>query len=316
MKVIEHVGTHSKNTKVKRVLLSISNDLAQGETLAHATMKQSEFLSPFFANLLASGELSGNLDVMLNDLADYYEDKLAQGRKIKSQLAYPMILLIMCWFLGTFSIGIISVIMDGFNGGGGVGGLKEYFGKYAQFQINAMIVFAALFGIAITLSRMGILRWITCYVTTFLWPLSTVTRKLGMARFFRSLSLMITSGLGIIPCITKSAQVTDNPYIEKDLMKSIPHIKNGQTLVESFRDSTLMTPLAFEMLAVGEQSGKLDEQLRKAAQYHQDEADHAIKQATTILTTLIMLGVFILIGAIVIYFWSNFYGGLMDGLGI
>ena len=316
IRVIEHVGDASKNAKVKRILLSISNDLTHGDTLAVATEKQSEYLSTFFDNLLASGELSGNLDVMLKDLADYYEDKLALQRKIKGQMAYPMILLIMCWFLGTFSIGIISVVMDGFNGGGGIEGVTEYIGVYANFQFNAMMMFIALLGIAITLARMGVLKWITGLVTTFIWPLSTVTRKLGMARFFRSLSLMITSGLGIIPCITKSAQITDNPYIEQDLLKAIPHIRDGKTLVESFQDSKLMTPLAREMLAVGEESGRLDYQLKKAATYHQDEADHAIKLAITVLTTLVMLGVFILIGGIVIYFYANLYGGFMDGLGI
>jgi type IV pilus assembly protein PilC len=317
IRVIEHVGENSKNHKVKRILLEISDDLSNGMTLGEATLKQSEYLSSFFANLLGSGEQSGNLDIMLNDLADYYEEKLALKRKIMGQLAYPMILLCLCWFLGTFAIGMLKVMMAGIDGsGGGVAGVTEYFGQYTQFQIKAVIVFTVLIVLAVALSRMGILKWITGLVSTFIWPMSRVTRKLGMARFFRSLSLMITSGLGIVQCITKSAQVTDNPYIEEDLLKSIPHIKNGKSLVDSFRESTLMTPLAFEMLAIGEQSGKLDEQLKKAAQYHQDEADHAIKQATTVLTTLIMLGVFILIGGIVIYFWIKFYGGLMDGLEI
>ena len=317
VRVIEQVGSSSRNTKVKRVLLAISNDLTHGDSLADATHKQAEFLSPFFVNLLASGELSGNLDVMLKDLAEYYEDKLALQRKIKGQMAYPAILLIMCWFLGTFAIGILGVALGSMDGtGGGIEGIKEFVGVYTSFQIKAAIVFAALLGIAIALARMGILKWLTCLVTTFIWPISRVTRKLGMARFFRSLSLMLSSGLGIISCVTKSAEITDNPYIEKDLLTSIPHIRDGKTLVDSFQDSKLMTSLAREMLAVGEESGKLDVQLRKAASYHQDEADHAIKMATTVFTTMVMLGVFILIGGIVIYFWANLYGGLMDGLDI
>ena len=162
VKVIEHVGTASKNPHVKKVMLSISNDLAQGDTLAEATHKQTEYLSPFFVNLLSSGEMSGNLDVMLKDLADYYEDKLALKRKIMGQLAYPTILLMMCWFLGTFAVGIIAVAMEGLEGtGGGIDGVMAYVEQYIHFQVKALIVFAALAGIAIALARMGVLKWIT-----------------------------------------------------------------------------------------------------------------------------------------------------------
>ena len=128
--------------------------------------------------------------------------------------------------------------------------------------------------------------------------------------------MMLSSGLSLPVCIEKSAELTSNPYIQRDLMQAIPPIRNGSTLVEAFSGCQLMTPLAREMLAVGEQSGALEFQLNKAASYHMEEARHQMQQATTVLTTLIMLGVFTLIGGVVIYFWTNLYGGLMDGLGI
>ena len=127
---------------------------------------------------------------------------------------------------------------------------------------------------------------------------------------------MLSSGLNTVFCIEKSAEVTGNPYIMNDLMGAIPMVQRGHTLVESFAHSRMMTPLAREMLAVGEQSGNLDGQLQKAATYHLNEANQAIKVATTVLTTMIMLLAFSLAGGLVIYFYTSLYGGLMDGLGI
>ncbi len=315
--VMNSVGSQQKNPAVRRVLESIGAHLAAGDTLAEATEKQSEYLSPYFASLLGSGEQSGKLDVMLNDLAGYYEDKLALRRMIVGALTYPMILLGMCWFLGTFAMGMVKVALAGMDGSGrGIADVTQYFSDYAAFQVQALFGFALLVAIGITLSRMGLLKWVTGLVSTYLWPMSNVTRKLGMARFFRSFSLMLGSGIDTIRCIEKSAEITGNPYIEKDLLTAVPYIRRGHTLVESFGDCKMMTSLAREMLAVGEQSGNLDGQLLKAAKYHQDEANHAIKIATTVLTTAIMIGVFTLIGGIVIYFWVNLYGGLLDGLGV
>jgi type IV pilus assembly protein PilC len=317
-KVLEHVGRENKNPKIRRLMSDMHEEIIRGGSLADAAQHQSRFLSPFFVNLLAGGEKSGKLDIMLKDLADYYEDRLKMRREIVSALTYPVILMVIAWFLGTFSIGMVKVALAGFegSGGGGVDGVMAYFGEWTQFQVKSMITFAFIFGAYVVLARLGMFKWISGWFATFIWPFSRVTRKFGMARFFRSLSLMLGSGIGVVQCIQQSAEVTGNPYIEKDLLKSIPRVQNGATLVEAFSGSRLMTPLAREMLLVGEESGRLDFQLNKAAQYHMDEARHAVKLASTIMTNLVMLGVFISIGGIVIYFWSSLYGGMMDGLGI
>ena len=315
--VIKTVGAQQKNREVREVLLTIETDLRGGDTLGEASKKHSEALSPFFVGLLANGEQSGKLDVMLKDLADYYEDRLAMRRQIIGALTYPMILLVMCWFLGTFALGIVQVALSGLDGtGGGVSGVTQYFKDYAAFQVRALFFFGFLCVIGVFMSRAGMLKWIISSVTTHVWPISRVTKKLGMARFFRSFSMMLSSGLSLPVCIEKSAELTANPFIQRDLMQAIGPVRNGATLVEAFSECRLMTPLAREMLAVGEQSGALEFQLNKAASYHMEEARHQMQQATTVLTTLIMLGVFTLIGGVVIYFWTNLYGGLMDGLGI
>jgi len=146
--------------------------------------------------------------------------------------------------------------------------------------------------------------------------MSPVTRKFGLARFFRSMSLLISSGLRIDHCIENSAAVVSNPYLEKDLLKALPGVRDGQTLVEAFSESRLLTPTAREMLYVGEESGSLDQTLRKVSEYHLAEATHAVQVATKILGVLIALIVGGLVGYIIITFYSRLYGGMLDDLGV
>lgn len=308
LRTLETVSATSRDAKIKRVLQSMADDLRQGSTLGEAADRQSKFLSPFFRHLLASGEHGGHLDVMLKDLAAYYEDRLAMQRQITSMLAVPVLQLVACWFLGTFAMGILGVE--------GLDGVMTYFREYVAFQIRAMGGFCVLGAVTIFLSRMGVLGWITGAVTTHVWPISTVTKKFGLARFFRSLSLLLESGLSITKCIENAAAVTSNPYMERDLVKTIPLIRSGASLTEAFSHTRYLTPLAHQMLTVGEESGKLDFQLKKLAEYHLDEANHAVRVATQVFGTLIILGVGLLIGYIIVSFYQQLYGGMFDELGV
>jgi type II secretory pathway component PulF len=318
LKAFEHVGRESRDPKVKRVCGEIVQDLRAGGTLSDAVRKQSKYLSPFFVQLLASGERGGHLDVMLEDLANYFEDRLSIQRAVIAAMAYPIVLLIIAWFLGTFALGMgkraVAAIND--SSQGGIGGVEAYFGEWLRFQGAAIILFALVAAVFVVLARKGVLGWITGAVTTHIWPLSKVTRYFAMARFFRSFALLLNSGLSVMPSIRAAAGVTANPYIEKDLLTAVPRVKEGSTLVEAFAASRYMTPMAREMLAVAEESGQTDMHLKKCADYHLKEANQAVRVAVSVFTTLLMLGVFAAVGGVIIMFYVNLYGGMFDALGI
>lgn len=318
LKSFQHVARESKNLRVRRVCLSIADDIKSGATLSDAVHRQSKFLSPFFVQLMSSGEVGGHLDVMLDDLAAYFEDRLNIQRSITAAMAYPMLLITVAWFLGSFALGMGKRAVASFDdpSQGGVGGVEAYFREWAQFQGRALIFFGLCAVAFIVLARMGALRWMTGAVTTFVWPLSKVTRNFAMARFFRSFALLLNSGLGVIQCIRGAASVTGNPYIEQDLLKAVPRVKDGQTLVEAFSSSHQITPMAREMLAVAEESGRMDFHLKKCADYHLKEANHWVRVAMTVFTTLLMTGIFGIVAGIIIRFYMNLYGGMFDALGV
>lgn len=309
----------ARDRTIKGVLERMEDGLKRGQTLSQASHNESKYLSPFFVSLLSSGEQGGRLDVMLRDLAQYYEDRLAMQRQIIANLLYPCILLTFAWFLGTFALGLVTKLGSLFSRGAGTDPMSfimEYVHRYLIFQAGCMGLLGVGIIVSIVLARAGLFGYVSGLFTTFLWPISIVTRKFAMARFYRSLALLLSSGLPMTKCLETSAGITGNAYIERDLLKTIPLIKDGQTLTAALSQSKYVSPMGREMIMVGEQSGNLEGQLAKAASYNLQEADHAVQVATKVLYSGIVLGVGGLIGYIVITFWVNFYGSMLDGLGI
>jgi len=305
----------TKDRKVRDILTRMQDSIKGGATLGEAARGESKYLPPYFIQLLATGEVGGKLDVMFNDLADYYEDRLEMRREIVRAMAYPLALLCLAWFVGTFAIRLIGqVVGTVFSSRGGAFDLMGYFMEYLRFQGGVLVVVAAVVAGCIILARLGLFGWVWGLFATHMWPLSSVTRRFGLARFFRSMALLLNSGLPVQQCIQESAAITGNPYIERDLLKAIPRVQDGQTLSQAFEDSKYLLPTAREMLYVGEQSGKLDSSLRKVSQYFMDEASHAVKIAMRGLYVLIYLVVAVVIGYTVITFYAGYFGGMLDAI--
>ena len=310
---LELVRNHFKATQAREMLGKMQDDIRDGSTLGQAARNHKDYLPVFLIELLSSGEKGGRLDVMLNDLANYYEDRLSMQRTVIGKMTYPALQLVAAWFLGTFALCAIRrmsfMSASSFS-------LSGYLKWYAGFQMAACLVFATLVVVCIVLARMGLFKWVWGYAATYIWPLAPVTRRFAMARFFRSMALLTASGVSVTRCIRSAAATTANPYIERDFLQALPLVQNGATLVEAFSSSKFLSPQAREMLLVGEQSGKLEDSLQKASEYNMNEAVHAVNVASRIGEVLIILGVCCAVGFVIISFYSNYYGRMFDELGI
>jgi type IV pilus assembly protein PilC len=309
---LDLVAENVKDRRTREVLAHMRDRIQNGATLAEAGRSRAEYLPPLFIELLASGEVGGKLDAALRDLANYYEDRLAMQRTILRKSAYPALQLTVAWFLGTFALMLsnrISFVSAKFSFSG-------FLRFYVAFQAGSLVVFCAAFFGCVCLARLGVFRWVWGWVATYVWPLSAVTMRFAQARFFRALSVLIGSGVPIVRAIERAAAVAANPYLERDLLRAVPKVKQGCTLVESFGPSQFLGSTAREMLRVGEESGRLEEALNKVAQYQMEEAVHAVNLATRVGEVVISLGVAIVVGYVVISFYVNYYGRMMNELRI
>jgi type II secretory pathway component PulF len=315
---LEIVGRQNGDKRIRQVMTEMGDAIKNGGTLGDAARAQRQYLPQFFVELLATGETGGKLDVMLRDLAQYYEDRLEMQRSIVRSLIYPGIQIAAAWYIGMFALRLIGQISGIFKAEGRQSfDLMQFFYDYAVFQAKATLVFAAIFAGCVVLSRMGLFGYVWGLFATHIWPLSPVTKRFGLARFFRSMSLLIGAGMRVDHCILHSAAITANPYMEKDLLKAVPLVREGYTLEESFGVSRMLTPTAREMIAIGEQSGQLEQALRKVSEYHLEEAQHAVAIATRVMGVLILLAVAGLIGYVIISFYMMYFGmmgDILDGI--
>ena len=311
---LEIVGSQNGDKRIREVTTQMGESIKRGSTLGEAARAQKRYLPTFFIELLASGEQGGKLDVMFRDLAQYFEDRLEMQRQIVRSLIYPFIQLSALWYIGTFAMGLLSKMQEFMRSEGRTSfDIMTYFHEYGVFQVKATLVFAAIFAVCVVLSRLGLFGYVWGLVATHVWPLSPVTRRFGLARFFRSMSLLIGSGMRVDHCIVSSAAVTANPYMQKDLIKSVPLVRAGHTLVESFASSRYLTPTAREMLSVGEQSGQLELSLKKVSEYHMEEAQHSVAIATRVMGVAILLLMGGLIGYVYISFMSGYFNMVLEG---
>lgn len=304
LKGLQLLERNASSNAARNVLLEMRSSIQAGSSLAEAARAQHQRLPPFFVELLASGESGGKLDVMLRDLADYYEDRLRMQRAVLGAMAYPMFIIAASWFIGSFSLGIISQLSfearSPFN-------LGVYFQSWLQFQAGVLLALAALMAVLWALGRTGLPQRLLGAVTTHLWPFSNIIRKFALSRFFRTFALLIGAGVNLKHAIYHSANATGNAYVRGDLLKAIPVVAQGHTLQEAFAHCRTLTPVCREMLAVGEETGNLEFQLRKVSGYHLEEAQMATKIALRFLGILMVLIAGGMVGYVIISFYSKLF---------
>lgn len=298
-----------RNPRMRQVLQDMEYDIRGGASLAEAATKQQEFLPPLLISLLGSGEAGGRLDVILRDAAGYFEDRLAMQRSVVSALWLPVIQLVLSWFLGTFALGLVRHLDFS---GSSVFNFRTYLIHYAMFQATALLVMASVAAVSIAGARLGWFGGLWSWMGANTWPFRFIVRRFALARFFRSFALLIASGLPVHRCIERAAAAAGNPYIERELLRAVPPVLEGESLVTAFTRADCLSASAREMLNVAEQSGKLDTTLRKMSEYYVNEATHALELAARTGRVLITLLVGVVVGYIVISFYSRLYGGLSN----
>jgi type IV pilus assembly protein PilC len=299
---------------VREVVERMHSSIGNGSTLAEAVRAEKKYLPTFFIELLSTGEQGGKIDVMLRDLAQYFEDQLEMRRETVRAMVYPIIQLVLAWYALTCALGLIGQLQGLFAAQGKSNfDLGNYFAHYIQFQAIALVVFAVVVAVCVILSRMGIFQYIWGLFATYMWPMSRVTRMFGLARFFRSMSLLIGGGLRIDHCIENSAAVTANPYMEKELLKAVPMVRDGHTLEDAFSVVDVLLPQSREMIHIGETSGQLEAALRKASEYHLAEAMHAAAIARKVLGVGVSLTVAGAVGYGIISFYLTYFS-ILEGV--
>jgi type IV pilus assembly protein PilC len=303
---LDILAKQSSKPSFGRVVGDVTREVEAGSTLADALGKHRNVFDDLFRNMVAAGEAGGVLDEILMRLAEYIEKADALKRKIQGAMVYPAVVLSVCVGAATFMlIFIIPTFAKMFTDFGGELPLPTkivlLMSGFLQHFWWAMIV-------AVAAVVVGLQRY---YATEgghknidgamLRMPvLGDLLLKGAIARFTRTLGTLIASGVPILSGLEITARTAGNRIIAEAIMTARTSIREGETVSAPLKTSGVFPPMVVQMISVGEQTGALDEMLKKIAVFYEAEVDTAVDTLTSIIEPVMIVLMGGIVGGMVI----------------
>jgi type IV pilus assembly protein PilC len=306
VQALDILAKQSENPALKDVTMSVVFDVESGHTVADAFRKHPNAFSDLYVNMVAAGEAGGILDTILMRLATFMEKNDALVRKVKGAMIYPGVIssvaaiaisVLLIFVIPTFermfaSVGLalplptrVVIAMSKFLTGYwwavialGVGGFymfkKYYASNEGKLVIDRLMLKAPVLG--------------------------DVLRKSAVSRFTRTLGTLIGSGVSILEGLEITAKTAGNRVISDAIMESRASIAGGETIAAPLQKSQVFPPMVISMIAVGEQTGGLDEMLSKIADFYDEEVDAAVSNLLSLMEPVMIVFLGVVVGGMVV----------------
>jgi type IV pilus assembly protein PilC len=292
---LEILGSQSENKTFKQILLACKSDVENGSTFADALAKHPKAFDRLFVNLIAAGEVGGILDTILNRLAVYLEKADKLKRMVKGAMVYPIsVTVIAVGVVVVMLVKVIPVFEKMFQDFGGtlptptqiVIDLSHLMQAYILHAgvLLALVVFALR---QIYRTEQGRLFFDTFFLKTPVF--GPLIKKVAVARFSRTLSTLLTSGVSILEALDLVGRTAGNVVVQREILTTKNSIAEGKTIAEPLRNSKVFPGMVVQMVAVGEQTGAMDNMLGKIADFYEDEVDAAVAAMTSLLEPMMMV---------------------------
>jgi type IV pilus assembly protein PilC len=303
---LEILGSQEEDKHFAGVILATRGDVESGASLADAMKKHPKTFDPLFTNMIAAGEAGGILDTILKRLATYIEKAVKLQQQVKSAMIYPIAVIV----IATVVVGVIlwKVIPTFANLFAGLG---------AELPLPTRVVIAlsnglVRFGPFIIVGIGGLGYAFKSYYATpngrrtidaliLKMPiLGPLMRKIAVARFCRTLSTLLASGVSILEALDITARTAGNAIIEEAIQTTRKSIERGETIAQPLKDTAVFPSMVVQMIGVGEATGALDTMLGKIADFYEEEVDVAVAGLLTLMEPLMIALLGGIVGGIVI----------------
>jgi type IV pilus assembly protein PilC len=303
---LEILGTQEEDKNFARVILATRGDVESGASLADAMKKHPKAFDPLFTNMIAAGEAGGILDTILKRLATYIEKAVRLKHQVKSAMVYPIaVIVIAAVVVGVILWKVIPTFASLFAGLGAelplptrvVIALSNNLARFGPFIIVGIV--ATLFALRACYNTPKGRKTIDRIVLR-LPVLGLLRRKIAVARFCRTLSTLLASGVAILEALEITARTAGNAVIEDAILTTRRSIERGETIAAPLKETAVFPPMVVQMIGVGEATGALDTMLAKIADFYEEEVDVAVAGLLTLLEPLMIAILGGVVGGIVI----------------
>ena len=306
VKALDVLHDQTDNKKLKDVIADVRDFCVDGNPLSAALTRHPKIFPNLFVSMVKSGEAGGALENILKRLADFYDTQLEIQTKIRSALAYPILMSLVG--LGTIMVLLTFVIpkmMSMFSDLGSrlplptlilisiSGAIKHYW----------WLIIAAILAVVFVLTKIYSAREGRLVIDGLKLKapiFGNLIRKVEIARFARTFATLLNNGVPMLESLRVVAETVNNAVIKEEIVKASSSVREGGSLAAAISQTSIIPPFATNMIAVGEEGGHIDKSLFKVAESYERESDAAIKVMMSLLEPMLILVLGLVVGFIVI----------------
>lgn len=306
LEVLNILSEQSDKISLKTIMKQVERDVETGSSLYEAVQKHPKMFDTFFVSMVRAGEAAGMLDTILDQVAIYLEKVAQIQRKVKSAVMYPAIVSVIAILITTFLlVKIVPVFVDIFDSLDGELPVVTQICVWLSNQLKNNLLgigvfFAVIFASYYFASRTkGGRRFLDAFKLRM--PIfGPLFLKVAVARFTRTLGVLIRSGVNILQALDIVARTAGNTVIEAAVYKTRASIQSGETIAQPLRESDVFPPMVVRMIDVGERTGALEQMLSKIAEFYEDQVDTAVAGLTALIEPLLIVFLGVLVGFIAV----------------
>ena len=315
------VHDQTENKQLQAVLDEIIASVEGGKSLSESFSKHPHVFDNVFLALVTAGEASGTLDDALRRIAAQQEKDAAMMSKIKGALTYPTIVLVV--IMGVVVFMLVAVVPQVKNLYSDLNQELPLITKIMVGMADLVVNFGWLLAIGAGVGIYFLRQYLrteagikTADTLKLNMPLfGGMFKKLYMARFTRTGQTLLNTGVPMLDMLRITAQAVNNSILSASIARSADKVKGGKALSDALKNEDYILPFVPQMISIGEQSGKIDEMMGKAAQVYEDELDEEIKSISTAIEPILMVVLAIVAGSMVAAILLPIYG-LVNNLNI
>ena len=309
MRALNGLQEAAINPEMKRVIGEIRESLEGGRELSHALARHPRVFSPFYLSMIRVGEATGLLEEIFYRLFEHLEFERYMREQVKTALRYPMFVMIaMAVAIVIVNIFVIPAFAKVFAGfGAELPLMTRILLGFSEFMVAYWPLMLAVVAGCVIAFR----SWVGTTVGRYIWDRTTlkipiagkILHKAALSRFSRSFSLGIRSGVPVMQALSNSAQTVDNSYVSRCIEGMRENVERGESLLRATISAGIFTPIVMQMVAVGEESGAVDDMMDEIGEMYRQDVEYELKtlgqQIEPIL--IVLLGVLVLILALGIF---------------
>src|SRR5438309_4260825 len=307
---LEILAQQQDNKYFQQILSQVRQDVEEGSTLAAAMARHPKVFDQLYSNMVEAGETGGILDLILQRLSTFIEKLVKLKRDVVSAMIYPAAVIIMAVIaVAVIMVVVIPQFANIFLGLLGPGeqlplptrivvGISNFLAGWGGLAILVAII-ATVVGLKFYYRTPGGRKMIDRLVLKF--PiLGGIFQKIAVARFSRTLSTLLSSGVPILQSLDITARTAGNSVIENAIHKVRAGVERGESFVDPLKATDVFPHMVAQMVGIGEQTGALDAMLGKIADFYEQEVDAAIANLLTLIEPVLIAFLGVTIGSIVI----------------